>query len=452
MTPAVAPLVRVVVLNFDGGPLTLACLDSLLATDYPADRLEIVLVDNGSLDDVVERVRREYPRVRVIEPFANLGFAGGCNLGIRAPGAFDYLALINNDATVSPGWLRPLVGVLEGAPDVAAASPKMLFADRYVAVELRVPGACTPSPFDARELGVRVSGVRVDGRRCDARVTFGEGFYAPEPPDPTRDEELARWTHARATMRIAVADAHPPRTLSIRVAAAAADQRVTGDGGAGAATAVVGTQPVWMDVPVGPPFDVINNAGSSLYPHAFGGDRGFLQRDRGQYDEPAETFGWCGGAVLLRREYLDTVGLFDESLFLYYEDFDLSWRGRLRGWRYRYEPASVVRHRHAATSGEWSPIFRFHTERNRVVVAVKNAPAGVAAWEVLAETKRLCAAIVHHVVAPLVRLRWPKRAEPSHRWRVWRSLVRLLPSALRHRWREPIVVSRVSILRWETRT
>jgi hypothetical protein len=110
-----------------------------------------------------------------------------------------------------------------------------------------------------------------------------------------------------------------------------------------------------------------------------------------------------------------------------------------------------VRHRHAATSGEWSPVFRFHTERNRVVVAVKNAPAGDAAWEVLAETRRLCAAVGHHIVAPVSRLRWPRRAEPSHRWRVWRSLVRLLPSALRHRWREPIVVSRASIRRWETR-
>src|SRR4051812_16642640 len=55
------PLIRVVVLNFDGGAMTLECLDSVLATEWPADRLEIVLVDNGSLDDVAERVRRDYP-------------------------------------------------------------------------------------------------------------------------------------------------------------------------------------------------------------------------------------------------------------------------------------------------------------------------------------------------------------------------------------------------------
>ena len=88
------------------------------------------------------------------------------------------------------------------------------------------------------------------------------------------------------------------------------------------------------------PFDVINNAGSALYPGGYGGDRGFLERDAGQYDEPAEVFAWCGGAVLLSKAYLDDVGLFDERLFLYYEDTDLSWRGRLRGWRYVYEPTS----------------------------------------------------------------------------------------------------------------
>ena len=62
-------------------------------------------------------------------------------------------------------------------------------------------------------------------------------------------------------------------------------------------------------------------------------------------------FAWCGGAVLLRRRYLDDVGLFDERFFLYYEDTDLSWRGRLRGWRYVYVPGAVVRHHHAPVVG-----------------------------------------------------------------------------------------------------
>ncbi len=49
-------------------------------------------------------------------------------------------------------------------------------------------------------------------------------------------------------------------------------------------------------------------------------------------------FAWCGGAVLLRADYLVDVGTFDERFFLYYEDTDLSWRGRHKGWRYQYVP------------------------------------------------------------------------------------------------------------------
>ena len=106
------PRIRIVVLTYDGGQMTIDCLTSIRALDWPSDRLEVVLVDNGSLDDVAERVRREFPEVVVLEPLANLGFAGGCNLGIRhgVEGSlaehFDHVALINNDATIESTWLR----------------------------------------------------------------------------------------------------------------------------------------------------------------------------------------------------------------------------------------------------------------------------------------------------------------------------------------------------------
>jgi hypothetical protein len=110
----------------------------------------------------------------------------------------------------------------------------------------------------------------------------------------------------------------------------------------------VGRDPTWHQVPVaGPAFDVINNVGSRLVEGGYGGDRGFLERDRGQYEEPVEVFAWCGAAVVLSTRDLREVGLFDDRFFVYYEDTDLSWRGRLAGWRYLYVPTSVVRHVHA---------------------------------------------------------------------------------------------------------
>jgi GT2 family glycosyltransferase len=443
-----APRVRVVVLNFDGGQLTLDCLDSLLATDYPSDRLEIVLVDNGSVDDVVERVARDYPTVRVLEPLANLGFAGGCNLGVTAEGPYDYLALINNDATVMPGWLTPLVQTLDTRPDIAAVSPKLLFADRYAGLDIEVPDASPIGTLDTRVLGVRVSGVRIDGERRDEDVTFDDGFHGREAPDEGWGEELGAWSRARGTIRLR-SRGTMPEVVSVRLSRNE-PRTVICRSGRNEQRLEVGPRAQWVDVRVDDAFDVINNAGSNLYPHAFGGDRGFLERDRGQFDTVCETFGWCGGAVLLRRSYLETIGNFDERLFLYYEDFDLSWRGRLRGMRYLYQPASVVRHRHAATSGEWSPVFRFHTERNRVLVAVKNAPSDIAVRAVAGETRRLIVAVMDHMVRRVARFRFPRYEEPQLRWKVWSSMMSHLPHVLAHRWREPIAVRRESMRQWES--
>ena len=213
--------------------------------------------------------------------------------------------------------------------------------------------------------------------------------------------------------------------------------------------AAIGTTPTWIEIDVDPAvFDVINNVGSNLYRYGFGGDRGFLERDVGQYEEPAEVFAWCGGAVLLRRGYLDDVGMFDEELFLYYEDTDLSWRGRLRGWRYQYVPTSVIRHRHAQSSGVWSPTFRFYTERNRMLVLAKNAPARLALRAILGAIERLVVTFLRQVVLRPFVLRLPVRAEAAHQWRVVRSYAGKLPAMLRARRSARPSVDRGSLLSW----
>ena len=117
---------------------------------------------------------------------------------------------------------------------------------------------------------------------------------------------------------------------------------------------------------------LLNSAGLQLLRDGRGADRGFRQRDEGQFDQPGDVFGACGAAMLLRRMMLDDVGFFDDRLFMYYEDLDLCWRARRRGWKFVYEPAAVVRHVHCGSSSEASPFFCFHVERNRVLVNLKN--------------------------------------------------------------------------------
>jgi GT2 family glycosyltransferase len=420
--------VRVVVLNYDGGEMTLGCLDALRRLDYPHDHLEVVLVDNGSVDGIVDRVREEYPEVVVREPLANLGFAGGCNLGIGDPAAgdYDYVALVNNDALPEPGWLLPLVDALDTDPGLGAASSKILFADRYWGVRI--------DTVASHLRGVRLSGLEVDGQPAWSEAKFDEGFWGPDAPRP--GEPGSRWSKARAEVRVAAAPgaAVPaPKRIAVRLSAESA-RTVTLSTGGEARHVTVDTEPGWTELDLPPrPHDVVNNVGSNLYAGGFGGDRGYLERDEGQYDEPVDVFAWCGGSVLLRPAYLQQVGLFDERFFLYYEDTDLSWRGRLLGWRYRYVPASVVRHEHAATSGEGSDLFRYFVERNRLLMLAKDAPARLAVRAALIEARSMVHAVMAEFVRPVVRGQRPRPNVAPQKVRSMRSFAKHLPGMVADR-------------------
>ena len=83
-------------------------------------------------------------------------------------------------------------------------------------------------------------------------------------------------------------------------------------------------------------------------------DRGYRQRDRGQFDAPAEVFGPGGAAPLFRRAMLEEIAdegaYFDEKLGCFYEDLDLAARAQRRGWRARYDPQAVAYHYRGATA------------------------------------------------------------------------------------------------------
>jgi GT2 family glycosyltransferase len=293
------PRVRVVVLNHNGGEHVLRCLTALAATQWPADALEVVVVDNASTDGSVEKIAGGHPEVRLVPAGGNLGFPGN-NLALRDLASVDYVALINNDAFVEPGWLEPLVAAIEADGRVGAASSLLLF-------EGRVP-------------------------------------------------------------------------------------------------------------------DTVNNAGNEVLTSGYGRDRGFGSTDVAAFSHPVDLFAWCGAAVLLRPAYLADVGLFDERFFLYYEDTDLSWRGQLRGWRYRFVPESRARHLHSATIGAGSDLHRHYAERNRLVMLVKDAPSDLA-WRAVLRFPLSTASYALKGDLRAVRLRT----------RSFLAFLRLLPYALRGR-------------------
>jgi len=122
------PQVSVVVLNYNGREHLEHCLPSLLELDFPAEQVELLVVDNGSSDGSGEVVKRFAPRVDLVDAGANIGFSAGNNLGARkARGR--YLAFLNNDTRVEPGWLASLCRTMDNAPRAAAVAGKLLSWD-----------------------------------------------------------------------------------------------------------------------------------------------------------------------------------------------------------------------------------------------------------------------------------------------------------------------------------
>ncbi len=114
------PKVAIIVVNYKGFKETIDCLKSLFELDYP--NFNIIVIENSSPNNSFEKIRnflkRLTPdskrlRIRLIKSKENLGFAGGCNLGIKKAeklGA-DYFLLLNPDTTVEPDFLKKLIKV-----------------------------------------------------------------------------------------------------------------------------------------------------------------------------------------------------------------------------------------------------------------------------------------------------------------------------------------------------
>lgn len=249
------PFVSVIVVTHDGTAHLPACLDALEALAYPADRFETLLVDNASPGALIASVRDGHPGVEIVSSEANLGFAGGCNLGI-AQARGEYLVLLNDDTRVEPGWLDALVAAAESDPHV---------------------GICT-------------SRIRLVQTSRDAPV-------------------------------------------------------------------------------------LLQSTGAEVFVDGSSRDRGEREVDTGQYAEVEEVFAGCGASMLVRRALLEEIGTLEPSFFMYYEDTDLAWRAHAAGWTVLYVPDSIVWHIHQATMGRGTALHLFYSDRNRLLLVLRNAPA-----------------------------------------------------------------------------
>jgi len=145
-----SPLVYIIILNWNGWEDTIECLDSLLQINYSNYR--IVLCDNNSQDRSLEQIKQwldnrlsptyiecsqfqdikdTYGHQIILMPTgANLGFAGGNNIGIRSAlsdSNCDYVWILNNDTTVDPNALTALVDRFQLDPNIGICGSKLIY-------------------------------------------------------------------------------------------------------------------------------------------------------------------------------------------------------------------------------------------------------------------------------------------------------------------------------------
>ena len=114
---------NVIILNWNGAEMLRRYLPSVVAHTALPD-VEIIVADNGSTDNSLEVLRREFPTVKTIVLDKNYGFAEGYNRAIDATEA-DYTVLLNSDVEVTEGWLTTLLDYMDAHPQVSAVQPKI---------------------------------------------------------------------------------------------------------------------------------------------------------------------------------------------------------------------------------------------------------------------------------------------------------------------------------------
>jgi len=117
-----APEISVIIPHYNGEEILRDCLESLRKTTIP---LEIILVDNASTDNSPSVVAVEFPHVKILSLPENLGFAGGCNAGIKEATS-PFVLILNNDTIHEEQWIEKLLNKIRSDPDVAIVQPKLL--------------------------------------------------------------------------------------------------------------------------------------------------------------------------------------------------------------------------------------------------------------------------------------------------------------------------------------
>ena len=332
-----------VVATYGAGELLISAISSISLAFEGMQRFNphIVVVDNHplSMDIGISQVVDAY----LCLPH-NPGFGAACNAGIKylqGLAEFDFIMLLNPDAEISVDFAINLLRFLDEGyylHDVPI-SPLLLFSDSYF-------GATVEQALNLQESDF------LEIFDCDRALEIFDQYGS------------ARIKPNNNTFVLNASD-------YIVFPGEAADHTIFGrlnsfDLGTPISKFTVSTKKL-------APLKKINNAGSYIIPPFTVGDclygDLFIAND---WTKPVEAALWCGAAVLLPKQYIDKVGLFDERFFLYYEDADVSLRGTRLGHNPIVVPDLIVFHAHSAITGRNIGARQKQIWRSRALFACKN--------------------------------------------------------------------------------
>ncbi len=118
------PLVSVITVNYNQSEVTCEFLESLSKVTY--NDLEVFVVDNDSPNDNPDVIKERFPRITLLKSNENKGFAGGNNIAVPFCKG-KYILFINNDTEVDPGFLEPMVNLLESDQKIGMVSPRIQY-------------------------------------------------------------------------------------------------------------------------------------------------------------------------------------------------------------------------------------------------------------------------------------------------------------------------------------
>jgi len=124
--PSEAPQLSIVVVSWNGWGDLEICLDSIRSSEL--QDVEVIVVENGSVDGTRELLPEKYPEVRIIQNEENVGHGPGVNQGLKAART-KYTLILDSDTQLDPAATRILVEYMEEHPDVAVLAPRIYSLD-----------------------------------------------------------------------------------------------------------------------------------------------------------------------------------------------------------------------------------------------------------------------------------------------------------------------------------